>query len=161
MISVGLQLAAVLNGASNGINQIYDLAVDAINKPQRPLPSGRMTIREAKWVTAVLYLVALAIEMIVLMIADLGLGIYTTAGLTVERPELLSINGVAIDANGNTVARLRLECGESRDMEEAVYRTVVARQWVLREMRRERKTLEDLFVEITARERRRGREGRA
>jgi 4-hydroxybenzoate polyprenyltransferase len=51
---VGALMAAVLNAASNGLNQIYDYEIDAVNKPRRPLPSGRMTIREAwvfTWVT--------------------------------------------------------------------------------------------------------------
>jgi 4-hydroxybenzoate polyprenyltransferase len=46
---LGALMAAVLNAASNGLNQIYDCEIDAVNKPKRPLPSGRMTIREA-WV---------------------------------------------------------------------------------------------------------------
>jgi len=58
-IALGALMAAVLNAASNGINQIYDLPLDAINKPHRALPSGRMSIGEAKVVTVVLYLVAL------------------------------------------------------------------------------------------------------
>ena len=44
---VGALMAATLNAASNGLNQIYDLDIDAVNKPKRPLPSGRMTFREA------------------------------------------------------------------------------------------------------------------
>jgi len=64
-VLVGALMAAVLNGASNGINQIYDLPVDAINKPRRPLPSGRMSVREAKWVTGVLYVVALGLAALV------------------------------------------------------------------------------------------------
>ena len=64
-VAIGALMAAVLNGASNGINQVYDLPLDAINKPKRPLPSGRMTIREAKWVTAILYAVALALAALV------------------------------------------------------------------------------------------------
>ena len=60
-VIVGALMAAVLNAASNGINQIYDLPLDAINKPGRPLPSGTMEIGEAKWLTAVLYAVALAL----------------------------------------------------------------------------------------------------
>lgn len=60
-VLLGALMAAVLNAASNGINQIYDLPVDRINKPHRPLPAGTMTIPEAKWVTAVLYLVALGL----------------------------------------------------------------------------------------------------
>ena len=35
---IGLTMAAVLNAASNAINQIYDLQIDRINKPRRPLP---------------------------------------------------------------------------------------------------------------------------
>lgn len=46
---LGALMAAVLNAASNGLNQIYDEEIDAVNKPKRPLPSGRMTMREA-WV---------------------------------------------------------------------------------------------------------------
>jgi 4-hydroxybenzoate polyprenyltransferase len=51
---LGALMAAVLNAASNGLNQIYDFDIDAVNKPKRPLTSGRMTMREAwvfTWVT--------------------------------------------------------------------------------------------------------------
>jgi 4-hydroxybenzoate polyprenyltransferase len=40
-------MAAVLNAASNAINQIYDLAIDRVNKPKRPLPSGTLSIPQA------------------------------------------------------------------------------------------------------------------
>ena len=40
---IGALMAAVLNAASNALNQIYDFEIDAVNKPKRPLPSGRMT----------------------------------------------------------------------------------------------------------------------
>jgi len=39
----------VLNAASNALNQIYDLEIDRINKPGRPLTSGRLRMRHA-WV---------------------------------------------------------------------------------------------------------------
>jgi 4-hydroxybenzoate polyprenyltransferase len=64
-IALGTLMAAVLNGASNGINQVYDLAIDRVNKPKRPIPSGRMTIREANWVTLVLYVVAAGLALAV------------------------------------------------------------------------------------------------
>ena len=57
-IAIGSLMAAVLNAASNGINQIYDLPIDRINKPNRPLPSGQMNMKEAWIVTVVLYLIA-------------------------------------------------------------------------------------------------------
>jgi homogentisate phytyltransferase / homogentisate geranylgeranyltransferase len=38
--------------AGHGINQIYDLPVDRINKPDFPLPSGIMTIQQA-WIVSI------------------------------------------------------------------------------------------------------------
>jgi 4-hydroxybenzoate polyprenyltransferase len=64
-IGIGTLMAAALNGASNGINQIYDLAIDRVNKPKRPIPSGRMTVREAGWVTAFLYVLAAVLAALV------------------------------------------------------------------------------------------------
>jgi 4-hydroxybenzoate polyprenyltransferase len=58
---IGLTMAAVLNAASNALNQIYDLEIDRINKPKRPLPSGRLTIGSAWVFTWVTYLVALVL----------------------------------------------------------------------------------------------------
>jgi 4-hydroxybenzoate polyprenyltransferase len=55
---LGAIMAAVLNIASNGLNQIYDLDIDRINKPKRPLPSGRMSIRAAWGITLAAFAVA-------------------------------------------------------------------------------------------------------
>jgi 4-hydroxybenzoate polyprenyltransferase len=44
---IGAAMAAIFNAGSNALNQIYDLEIDRINKPKRPLTSGRMTIAEA------------------------------------------------------------------------------------------------------------------
>jgi len=54
-ILAGAALAAALNGYSNGVNQIYDVEVDRVNKPERMLPSGRMTLREA-WLVSLAFL---------------------------------------------------------------------------------------------------------
>jgi 4-hydroxybenzoate polyprenyltransferase len=56
---IGLTMAAVLNAASNGLNQLYDLEIDRINKPKRPLPSGRLPVREAWLFTIATYALAL------------------------------------------------------------------------------------------------------
>jgi 4-hydroxybenzoate polyprenyltransferase len=61
----GLCMAAVLNAASNALNQIYDLEIDRINKPRRPLPSGRLSLRAAWTFTAVMYAAALILAWIV------------------------------------------------------------------------------------------------
>jgi 4-hydroxybenzoate polyprenyltransferase len=50
----GTVMAAVLNAANNALNQIYDLDIDRVNKPKRPLPSGTLTLGQAwgfTWIT--------------------------------------------------------------------------------------------------------------
>ncbi len=49
----GALMAAVLNAANNAVNQIFDLDIDRVNKPARPLPSGALSLREA-WAFTVL-----------------------------------------------------------------------------------------------------------
>jgi 4-hydroxybenzoate polyprenyltransferase len=56
---IGALMAAVLNAASNALNQIYDLAIDRVNKPARPLPTGRLSIRQAWIFTWICYAIAL------------------------------------------------------------------------------------------------------
>lgn len=46
--------ALLLTGASNGLNQIADVETDRINRPERPLPAGRMSLREAWALTSAL-----------------------------------------------------------------------------------------------------------
>ena len=58
---IGLLMAAVLNAASNALNQIYDLEIDRINKPKRPLTSGRLSMRDAWIFTVATYAAALAL----------------------------------------------------------------------------------------------------
>lgn len=57
----GTLMAAALNAASNAINQIYDLNIDRVNKPRRPLPSGTMTMPEAWGFTLLSFAVAWAL----------------------------------------------------------------------------------------------------
>ncbi len=59
-VVMGALMAATLNAGSNALNQITDLENDRHNKPGRPLPSGRLSIREAFLGSALLYAVALA-----------------------------------------------------------------------------------------------------
>ncbi len=59
MIILGSLCAALLNAASNGINQIYDLEIDRRNKPGRPLVSGDLSLGEGWWFSSVLYVLAI------------------------------------------------------------------------------------------------------
>lgn len=57
----GAVMAALLNAASNVLNQICERELDGINKPDRPLPAGRIGLGAAWVVCVVLYLAALAL----------------------------------------------------------------------------------------------------
>jgi geranylgeranylglycerol-phosphate geranylgeranyltransferase len=54
-VALGSICAAFLNAASNTLNQIYDLEIDRINKPKRPLVTGEISIRNAWTYTWILY----------------------------------------------------------------------------------------------------------
>ncbi len=57
-VCLGSACAALLNAASNVINQIYDLPIDRVNKPERMLPAGQIGMRDAWVFTWVLYALA-------------------------------------------------------------------------------------------------------
>ncbi|HEX2061055.1 MAG TPA: UbiA family prenyltransferase, partial [Thermoanaerobaculia bacterium] len=48
-VALGSLCAAFLNAANNTLNQIYDLEIDRINKPNRPLVTGEVSLRGA-WI---------------------------------------------------------------------------------------------------------------
>lgn len=60
-IVLGTLMAAVLNAASNALNQIHDLEIDRVNKPKRAIPSGLITIPQAYRFTIAAYVLALAL----------------------------------------------------------------------------------------------------
>jgi chlorophyll/bacteriochlorophyll a synthase len=62
---IGSLMAAVLNAGNNALNQIYDLEIDRVNKPGRPLPSGRLSIAEVWRFTIVTYMLALILAWLV------------------------------------------------------------------------------------------------
>ncbi len=59
-VFLGSLCAAFLNAASNTLNQIADLEADRLNKPHRPLPSGRVTVRGAWRHAILLYVLGVA-----------------------------------------------------------------------------------------------------
>ena len=58
-VILGSACAAFLNAANNSLNQIYDLEIDRINKPKRPLPAGDLTMRQAWIFTWAMYVIGL------------------------------------------------------------------------------------------------------
>jgi 4-hydroxybenzoate polyprenyltransferase len=62
---IGATMAALLNAGNNALNQIYDLDIDRVNKPKRPLPSGRLAIAQVWWFTNITYGLALVLAWLV------------------------------------------------------------------------------------------------
>ncbi|MDR0767231.1 MAG: geranylgeranylglycerol-phosphate geranylgeranyltransferase [Methanosarcinales archaeon] len=58
-------------GAGNMLNDYYDIDIDRVNKPTRPLPSGRIGLKEAVYLTFVCFSVALLIAFLINPIAGM------------------------------------------------------------------------------------------
>ena len=105
--SLGTAMAVVLNAASNSLNQIYDVEIDRVNKPGRPLAAGRLTLGEAWAFTAAGYAVALLLAWLVapdgrhecFWIASIAAGLtvaYSVPPLRTKRFAILSNLTVAV-----------------------------------------------------------------
>lgn len=58
-------------GAGNMLNDYYDVDIDRVNKPNRPLPSGRIGLKEAVYLTIVCFSVALLIAFLINPVAGI------------------------------------------------------------------------------------------
>jgi geranylgeranylglycerol-phosphate geranylgeranyltransferase len=58
-VVLGSLCAVFLNAANNSLNQIYDVEIDRINKPSRPLVTAEVSIRHAWVFTWILYALGL------------------------------------------------------------------------------------------------------
>jgi 4-hydroxybenzoate polyprenyltransferase len=58
-VALGSLCASFMNAASNAVNQIYDLEIDRLNKPGRPLVTGALSVRQAWIFSWVFYALAL------------------------------------------------------------------------------------------------------
>lgn len=57
----GLSAAAILAGG-NAINDYFDVEIDRINKPKRPLPSGRISSSDTLMISLTLFLIGIGIS---------------------------------------------------------------------------------------------------
>jgi geranylgeranylglycerol-phosphate geranylgeranyltransferase len=63
---VAALVTALGTAAGNAVNDYYDVDVDAVNDPERPIPSGRVTRRGARTVAVVAFALALGITVLLL-----------------------------------------------------------------------------------------------
>lgn len=102
-ILTGAFMAAALNGFSNGINQIFDVEVDRINKPHRFLPARIMTISQAWMISIFCLVLALGIAswinwqcLLVVSVASLFTYIYSAPPLRTKCRGFLANITIAI-----------------------------------------------------------------
>jgi len=62
---------ALLNGASNALNQSTDIQEDRISKPYRPIPKGVITQQNATTIALILYVIAFLLSLIVHLLFSL------------------------------------------------------------------------------------------
>ena len=100
---VGAFVYAMLNGASNSYNQVSDLKIDRINRPNRPIPAGRISIREALAFTFTVYAIGLVIAFIisfsffvVTAICLIITTLYSTPPIYLKKRFLLSTTTIAL-----------------------------------------------------------------
>jgi len=63
-------------GAGNAVNDYYDAEIDAVNNPERPIPSGRLSRRGAALLAAIFFTVAVAVTVAFLPPFAVGIGIF-------------------------------------------------------------------------------------
>ena len=71
-IILGVLTYFFLAGSGMVINDIYDIEIDKINRPERVLPSGRMTINQAKILFILTYGIGILLAILHSLIFNLG-----------------------------------------------------------------------------------------
>jgi geranylgeranylglycerol-phosphate geranylgeranyltransferase len=94
-----------LAAAGNVVNDIYDLEVDRINRPDRPLPSGQISVRQAKAWTVILILLSLFFSLLTVPFSFIGIWTVAIAALFAFVGLLYAARGKVMGIWGNfTVA---------------------------------------------------------
>lgn len=77
---------AILNGASNALNQVTDLKSDKISKPYRPIPKGIISTKEALIVSFIMYLIAFTLSVYINLIFTFFIILITIFTVTYSIP---------------------------------------------------------------------------
>jgi len=71
-IILGILTYIFIAGSGMIINDIYDIEIDKINRPQRPIPSGRISLIQAKWLYFIILSIGISIAVIHCISLNLG-----------------------------------------------------------------------------------------
>jgi geranylgeranylglycerol-phosphate geranylgeranyltransferase len=80
LFSLGLVLAILYQGAGVTLNDYYDIEVDKLNAPNRPLPSGRLSPKEVKYFGVGCIILAILISLVNPMVTLIGIGFILPLG---------------------------------------------------------------------------------
>ena len=64
-VILGTILVCLMAGAGNVINDVFDYKIDAVNKPDRPIPSGKISLKNARIYAGTLYAVSAVLSLII------------------------------------------------------------------------------------------------
>jgi len=64
-VPVACIIVFIFTGAGNAINDYVDHKIDAINKPERPIPSGRISLNAAAIYATVLFIIATVMSLLI------------------------------------------------------------------------------------------------
>ena len=73
---------ALGTAAGNAINDYFDREIDAINRPDRPIPAGLVAPATAKWFSAVALAIAIGLTLVVLPTAAIAIAVINLFLLT-------------------------------------------------------------------------------
>lgn len=73
---------AILNGASNALNQATDYQADSLSKPYRPIPRGIISVKQGKIIALSLYIIAIGLAFFIHLNFLLLIGVITVFTVT-------------------------------------------------------------------------------
>ncbi len=75
-VGIAAVVTALGTGAGNAVNDYYDAEIDAVNRPDRPIPSGRLSRRGAALLSAALFVAALVLTVVFLPPLAVAIGVF-------------------------------------------------------------------------------------
>jgi len=114
VISLIAALAMTLSSfAIYALNDIYDSKIDEINDPERPIPSQRVTLREAKALTILLFFASPMIALTVNLTVFLCVIFFSILGIMYSVPPIRLKDGLFANPSWGVGIAITIICGAS------------------------------------------------
>lgn len=67
---IGILAVFLATGGGNVINDFYDYKIDSVNRPERPIPSGKISLKNAKYYSISLFIIAIILGISISIIVN-------------------------------------------------------------------------------------------